>query len=83
MNEEFKLTYVPELVARKVAGPEKGTLDAAELGFHDAEYHRLLAKLEAEAAKTKLPVEPTCREALNDLLVRIRLGPAGHLGTGA
>jgi predicted nucleotidyltransferase len=83
LNEEFRFAYVPELVARKVAGPEKGTLDAAELGFHSAEYSRLLAQLEAEAAATRLPAEPNCREAVNDLLVRIRLGLARRLGTEA
>ena len=81
LNEEFKLAYVPELVARKVAGPEKGTLDSAELGFHSAEYRRLLAQLEAEATETKLPDEPLCREALHDLLVRIRLDLPGQLAT--
>lgn len=83
LKEEFKLAYVPELVARKVAGPEQGTLDTAELGFHSTEYRRLLAQLEAAAAETKLPAEPNCRQALNDLLVRVRLGLPGHLGTEA
>jgi uncharacterized protein len=79
LNEEFKLDYVPELVARKMAGSEKGTLAAAELSFHKAEYGRLLAQLEGEAAETKLPAEPSCREALNDLLIRIRLRPRNPL----
>ena len=74
LNEEFGLPYVPELVARKMSGPEKGALGTDELGFHEAEYRRLIAQLESEAAKTNLPDEPRCREALNDLLVRIRLG---------
>ena len=73
LNDEFHLPYIPELVARKVTGSEKGTLDAAELGFHKDEYHRLIALLESEAALTKLPSEPTCRNSLNDLLIRIRL----------
>jgi predicted nucleotidyltransferase len=73
LNEEFNLAYVPELVARKMAAPETGTLVAAELGFHKAEYGRLLAQLEAEATDSKLPGEPSSRDALNDLLVRVRL----------
>jgi hypothetical protein len=60
-------------VERKTTGPEKGELGAAELGFHQAEYTRLISLLETEAAKTQLPDEPTGREALNELLVRIRL----------
>ena len=73
LNEEFKLRYVNDLVARNVNASEKGGLAAAELGFHESEYTRLIARLEAEAAVSKLPAEPGCREALNDLLVRIRL----------
>jgi uncharacterized protein len=73
LNEEFNLPYVPELIARKMAGPEAAPLGVVELGFHKSEYGRLLARLEAEAAESKLPDEPKCRGALNDLLVRIRL----------
>jgi hypothetical protein len=74
LNDEFHLPYVPDLVARKLAGAEHGTLERAELGFHKAEYMRLLAMLESEASLTKLPAEPSSRNGLNDLLVRVRLG---------
>ncbi|MCU1239117.1 MAG: putative nucleotidyltransferase [Candidatus Solibacter sp.] len=73
LNEEFQLPYVAELVARKVAGPEKGTLAAAELKFHEGEYARLIALLERAGAETRLRSEPESRDALNHLLVRIRL----------
>jgi len=73
LNEEFNLAYVPELVTRKMDGSEQCILAAAELGFHKAEYGRLPGQLEAEPDKSELPTEPGCRDALNDLLVRIRL----------
>jgi hypothetical protein len=73
LNQEYQLPYVPELVERKVHGAEKGTLESNEMDFHRAEYERLVAQLEAEAARSQLPIEPCCRDALNDLLVRIRL----------
>jgi predicted nucleotidyltransferase len=73
LNEEFRLTYIPELVERKVRGTEKGSLDAGERSFHQAEYMRLIAKLEEAAAETNLPNESSARGALNDLLVRVRL----------
>lgn len=73
LNEEFRLPYVPDLVARKLAGPELGTLATSELAFHESEYPRLIAQLEAEAASTQLPSDPSARDALNDLLVRVRL----------
>jgi len=61
------------LVARKVAGPEKGTLAAAELQFHGGEYARLLSRLETAGVETNLQNEPESRDALNELLVWIRL----------
>ncbi len=45
--------------------------------FHRREYERLVAQLEAEAHDSQLPDESGCRDALNDLLVRIRLQNVG------
>ncbi len=73
LNEEFRLPYIPELVQRKVQGSEKGLLETEERDFHQAEYMRLIVSLEEAAGKSDLPSEPRSREALNDLLVRLRL----------
>lgn len=73
LNEVAKLSYVPDLIARKMQGPEKGTLDAADVAFHEREYQRLSAELEQAYAKSKLAEAPRATRALNDLLVRIRL----------
>jgi uncharacterized protein len=73
LNEEYRLSYIAELVERKVSGTEKGTLRTPEMNFHRGEYLRLAAQLEAVATESKLPESPTCREPLNDLLVRVRL----------
>jgi predicted nucleotidyltransferase len=73
LNEEFRLPQVPDLVARKVGGPEKGTLPDQDGPFHEAEYHRLVALLEETAASSSLPETPSARAALHDLLVRVRL----------
>ncbi len=73
LNDEFRLPYIPELIERKIHGAEKGTLESSETEFHRREYERLVAQLETEGNNSKLPHEPICREALNDLLVRIRL----------
>ena len=48
-------------------------LTEADLDFHRGEYERLRAKLEAEFAASTLPESPRGKEALNDLLVRVRL----------
>ena len=73
LNEEYRLPYIGELVQRKVNGAEKGKLQTPELDFHEQEYLRLAAQLEAAATESKLPDAPSCREALNDLLIRVRL----------
>jgi uncharacterized protein len=75
LNDEFRLPFVPELIDRKIHGAEKGTLETNEAEFHKREYENLVARLETEGMQSHLPDEPTCRDALSDLLVRIRLTP--------
>jgi predicted nucleotidyltransferase len=73
LNETAKLSYVDDLVARKLAGAEKSRLDAADVEFHEREFERLMAELEAEAGKSSLPETAQGRTALNDLLIRMRM----------
>ena len=75
LNDEFRLPFIPSLIERKIGGVEKGTLESNETAFHNREYEGLVARLETEGLQSGLPDEPTCREALNDLLVRVRLTP--------
>lgn len=77
LNEEYRLPYIPDLVHRKVTGAEKSTLEAPEIEFHRREHDRLAQLMETAAEKSSLPEMPTCREALNDLLVRARLASDG------
>ena len=81
LNEEFRLPYIADLVARKLAGPEKSTLNDADVAFHESEYQRLRGELQAAHDASQLPELPSeeARVALNDLLVRVRL--AGRTGT--
>lgn len=73
LNSDAKLPYIDDLVARKLAGPEKGTLDGADLEFHQSEFNRLRALLEEEYGRSKLPEATDAAARLHDLLVRIRL----------
>ena len=73
LNETFKLSYVPDLIARKHAGGEQATLRDADVEFHRGEYLRLRAELEAARDASTLPELPSARPALNDLLLRLRL----------
>jgi predicted nucleotidyltransferase len=74
LNEEFRLPYVADLVARKLAGPERSSLADADIAFHESEYRRLRADLPAAHETCKLPELPSAqtRAALDDLLVRVR-----------
>jgi predicted nucleotidyltransferase len=77
LNETFHLPQIPDLIALKLAGPERSALPDADVAFHQGEYERLCAELEQAAAASRLPDQPTCIEALNSLLVRLRLGTQG------
>jgi hypothetical protein len=76
LNQEFGLPYIPDLVARKLAGPEKSKLEDADIAFHESEYQRLRGELQAAHNASRLPESPShdTRKALNDLLLRLRLG---------
>jgi len=78
LNKSTKLPYIGELVERKLSGPEKGRLDAADVEFHEQEYEGLVAELELAAEKSTLPEVGTGKKALNDLLVRLSKYRAGE-----
>ncbi|MEL6496166.1 MAG: nucleotidyltransferase domain-containing protein [Cyanobacteria bacterium J06623_7] len=75
LNREFKLPYIPDLIALKASGTEKEWLCNLDLEFHQSEYLGLREKLTIESQNSQLPELPTLetKSALNDLLVRIRL----------
>src|SRR4051812_3282695 len=73
LNETAKLPYIPDLIARKVGGTEKGRLEQADLAFHEQEFQRLTAELERSYQESDLPEMARGTAAMNDLLVRVRL----------
>jgi len=84
LNEEFQLPYIKDLVARKLAGPENlsvGQLLESEIAFHETEYERLRGVLQSAHDASQLPELPSeeSRQALNDLLVRVRLKTAARM----
>lgn len=72
LNEDAKLRFLNELIDRKLAGPEQGTLTEADLAFHAAEYERLVERLETAATESSLPKTTDATPALHDMLVRLR-----------
>ena len=73
LNDEFKLPYIPDLIARKLSGAEKSALPDADMSFYEVEYYRLRGELEEAYKSSHLPESPSRRGALNDLLIRLRL----------
>ena len=73
LNEEFRLPFIPDLIARKLSGPEQSTLPEADVAFHDSERQRLEAELKSASDASHLPDLPTGAKALNDLLIRCRI----------
>lgn len=76
LNESARLPFIDELIERKLAGAEKGVLPEADIAFHERERQRLVGELETAASESKLPEAPGGKQALNDLLVRVRLADA-------
>ncbi len=79
LNEQFRLPFIPDLVARKLAGPEQSALADADVTFHEAQYQRLRTELQVAHEASSLPQMPSeeTRAALNDLLVRVRMKGIG------
>ena len=80
LNEEARLPFIPDLVARKSAGPETAVLNDADIAFHERQYEKLRAELQSAFEASSLPELPSAdtRRALNDLLVRVRLKGASR-----
>jgi len=78
LNESFKLSYIPELIRRKVEGKEKNVLPDADLDPHRSEYERLTRVLEEASGNSSLPEKPSSRDKIDSLLRRLRLGTAGR-----
>ena len=72
LNRHYPLNYIPDLVARKLGGPEQSVLPEADLEFHRAEYERLRAELQSAHEQSNLPEAASAKPALHDLLLRLR-----------
>jgi predicted nucleotidyltransferase len=74
LNEEARLPYIADLIARKQSG-ENTTLEDADVEFRQREYERLRGELEAAHDASQLPELPSenTRSALNEVLMRVRL----------
>lgn len=76
LSEAYRLPRVRELIDRKMGGPERGSIEDAELDFHGSEYRRLAALLAVERDRSSLPDEASAEGELNQWLLDLRLGAA-------
>jgi len=58
INEEPRLPYIADLIARKQSG-ENTALEEADVAFHQREYERLRGELQAAHDATRLPELPS------------------------
>jgi len=73
LNEIFQLSYIQELVDLKLQEAEQTTLSGSDVEFFEGEYQRLRSELVEATAASSLPELPAGRDALNDLLIQMRL----------
>ena len=75
LNRIYKLSYLPELIARKISGAENQTVSDKDFHFFEAQFLELGRQLMEAKDRTWLPAEATAKPALHELLVRLRLQP--------
>ena len=77
LNEAFRLAPVEALVQRKREGAEKMRLEAGEIAEHDRVLDQLELQLAQAHERSALPEEPTTKDAIEALVIRLRLAGAG------
>ena len=75
LNERFRVSYIPELIARKAA-TETGPLSGADMAFHREQLDAWEKRLEDAFHASKLPENAPVAE-LHEFLVELRLNAAG------
>ncbi len=65
---------LPECPQGAVGVIVRSQAQSPDLEFHRRECDRLICKLEAASQASHLPEAPAAKPALNDLLIRVRLG---------
>lgn len=73
LNQHHQCSEVKALLELKRQGEEKQVVDPCDLTFHEKQVERLTEKLQAESARSSLPEFQTASNAINDLLIRIRM----------
>lgn len=78
LNAHARIPEIDDLIARKLAGAERMLLSSSELEHHRPLFDRLCRDLDSARESSSLPEESRGRAALNDLLLRLRIGGPSH-----
>jgi uncharacterized protein len=73
LNEIYPHAFLPDLIERKQHGAEKETLPEADLDFYEEQVKKLTTVLEIAMQESTLPEAPSAFDALNDLLLDLRM----------
>ncbi len=73
LNETEKRPGIDELIDFILAGPAMCWLEPSDLELHGQEYKQLVSKLESAEAESTLPEQPSGKDALDYLSVRVRI----------
>ncbi|MEG4996389.1 nucleotidyltransferase domain-containing protein [Microcoleus sp. B4-D4] len=73
LNQKFQLSYIPDLIDRKLAGDEKSVLEDTDIEFYQQERDRLINVLEEASLTSHLPSNPDAKVALSEFLVKVRM----------
>ncbi|MEM1184729.1 MAG: nucleotidyltransferase domain-containing protein [Planctomycetota bacterium] len=78
LNKGFGFSFIDELVERKVTGAERQEIGSADMEFHREQFEKLRAELNEASEASGLPDTPSreLKQALDDLLIRLRNGTA-------
>ncbi|MEP3478270.1 MAG: nucleotidyltransferase domain-containing protein [Fuerstiella sp.] len=73
LNEIHQSSEITELLEIKRHGIEKQVVDQCDFSFHEKAVERLTEQLKVESERSFLPDVPSAGDAINDLLIRIRM----------
>ena len=77
LNEEFKLSYLNELIEANQQGHADDALKHSDWNFHDSECERLETRFMEAHESSSLPEYADIENELNDLLVHLRINGPG------
>jgi predicted nucleotidyltransferase len=72
LAEKYNLPYLNDLVEEMELKGKTACLDNDDLNFYQTKFEALLEQLENARYRSPLPTEPSGKNEMNDLLVRIR-----------